>query len=400
MQMERFRNDFMVNRQCEIYEYPVCCWKDADCLKIYGTGQSCPVVEEDVEWRKTLEKVCLENSFPIIYYENEFTFYGLFKTSGEVFFGIGPVVRETAKPAFIEYYRQKHHLKESPELKRASLTSMTKFLVMLFCQCQGEEIQYQDIVVRSSNTKLDSWRYESELEFYQLEQSEYDREHYSGRKFELELYEKVRSGDIDGVKRMMGGMVPDMQMAGAVAKRPDKQSEYLTVVLVTLLSRAAIEGGADPEAAYELGDIYIRRVEMSSVGGGNFNTIGIQAACEFTEMVIKARKHTNDYHIDACKSYIAKNLRKDLKVGDIAPAIGISRTYLAHKFREAEGITVQEYILREKCGHAANMLMYSDYPISIIAEYFGFSSPSHFGNCFKGIYGMTPKAYRLKNFKN
>ncbi|MDE6055517.1 MAG: AraC family transcriptional regulator [Lachnospiraceae bacterium] len=198
---------------------------------------------------------------------------------------------------------------------------------------------------------------------------------------------------------MMGGMVPDMQMAGSVARRLDKQSEYLTVVLVTLLSRAAIEGGADSEAAYELGDIYLRRVEMSSVGGGNFNTIGFQAACEFTEMVIKAQKHTNDYHIDACKSYIAKNLRKDLKVGDIAPAIGISRTYLAHKFREAEGITVQEYILREKCGHAANMLTYSDYPISIIAEYFCFSSPSHFGNCFKRIYGMTPKAYRLKNFK-
>ena len=399
MQMERFRNDFMINRLCEIYEYPVCCWNSIDCLKLYGTEKTNPIVEEDIEWRETLEKICLKNPFPVIYYENEFTFYGLFKTSGDIFFSIGPVVRETAKPAFMEYYRQKHHLKENPELKRASLTSMTKFLVMMFFQCQGEKIEYQDIILKSSNAELDSWRYESELEFYQLEQSEYDREHRSGRKFELELYDKVRNGDIDGVKRMMGGMVPDMQMAGTVANRPDKQSEYLTVVLVTLLSRAAIEGGADSEAAYELGDIYIRKVEMCSNGGGNFHTIGFQAACEFAEMVIKARKHTNDYHIDACKSYIAKNLRKDLKVGDIAPAIGISRTYLAHKFREVEGITVQEYILREKCGHAANMLMYSDYPISIIAEYFCFSSPSHFGNCFKSIYGMTPKAYRLKNFK-
>lgn len=400
MQLKRFRNDFMVNRLCEIYEYPVCCWNSADCLKLYGTEESRPIVEEDVEWRGTLEKICLENPFPVIYYENEFTFYGLFKTSREVFFSIGPVVRETAKPAFIEHYRQKHHLKESPELKRASLTDVTKLLIMLFYQCQGEKIQYQDIIMKSSNTKSDSWRYEGELEFYQLEQSEYDREHRSGRKFELELYEKVRSGDIDGVRRMMSGIVPDMQMAGTVANRLDKQSEYLTIVLVTLLSRAAIEGGVDSEEAYELGDIYIRRVEASSISDGNFHTIGFQAACEFAELVIKARKHTNDYHIDACKSYIAKNLRKDLKVGDIAPAIGISRTYLAHKFREAEGITVQEYILREKCEHAANMLMYSDYPVSIIAEYFCFSSPSHFGNCFKGIYGMTPKAYRLKNFKN
>lgn len=397
--MERFRDDFMVNRLCEIYEYPVCCWNSSDCLKLYGTDESRPIVEEDAEWRKTLEKICLENPFPIIYYENEFIFYGLFKTDGGIFFSIGPVVRETAKPAFTEYYRQRHHLKERPELKRASLNAMTKFLVILFYQCQGEKIQYQDVILKSSNTKLDSWRYEGELEFYQLEQSEYDREHHSGRKFELELYEKVRSGDSDGVRKMMSGMVPDMQMAGTVANRPDKQSEYLTVVLLTLLSRAAIEGGVDSEEAYELGDIYIRRVESSSISDGNFHNIGFQAACEFAEMVAKARKHTNDYHIDACKSYIAKNLRKEMKVGDIAPAIGISRTYLAHKFREAEGITVQEYILREKCEHAANMLMYSDFPISIIAEYFCFSSPSHFGNCFKRIYGMTPRAYRLKNFK-
>ncbi|MDE6055516.1 MAG: hypothetical protein K2G55_17570, partial [Lachnospiraceae bacterium] len=148
------------------------------------------IVDKDIDWRKTLEEICIENQFPVIYYENEFTFFGLFKTSKGVFFSIGPVVRETAKSAFIEYYRREHHIKESLELKRSSLASMTKLLVMLFYQCQGEKIQYQDIIMRSSNTKLDSWRYESELEFYQLEQSEYDREHYSGRKFELELYEK------------------------------------------------------------------------------------------------------------------------------------------------------------------------------------------------------------------
>ena len=137
MQMERFNNDFMVSRLCEIYEYPVCCWDSTDFLKLYGADKSRSVAEEDMEWRKILEKICQENPFPVIYYENEFTFYGLFKTSREVFFSIGPVVRETPKPAFIERYRQEHHLKESPELMRGSLTSMTKLLVMLFYQCQG-----------------------------------------------------------------------------------------------------------------------------------------------------------------------------------------------------------------------------------------------------------------------
>jgi AraC-like DNA-binding protein len=94
------------------------------------------------------------------------------------------------------------------------------------------------------------------------------------------------------------------------------------------------------------------------------------------------------------KQYIEKNLRKNLQVGDIAPAIGLSRTYLSRLFHQAEGITVQQYIQKEKCRHAAQMLQYTDYSISQIALYFSFSSQSYFGSCFQTWYGMTPNAYR------
>ena len=94
------------------------------------------------------------------------------------------------------------------------------------------------------------------------------------------------------------------------------------------------------------------------------------------------------------KEYIEKNLRKDLKVGDIAPAIGVNRTYLSRLFHQEEGITVQQYVQKEKCRHAAQMLQYSDHTIAQIALYLGFSSQSYFGACFQTWYGMTPNAYR------
>ncbi|MBR1572504.1 MAG: helix-turn-helix transcriptional regulator [Lachnospiraceae bacterium] len=69
--------------------------------------------------------------------------------------------------------------------------------------------------------------------------------------------------------------------------------------------------------------------------------------------------------------------------------------------REAaeEGMTIRQYLIKERCIHAANLLKYSDYDLSTIAEYFCFSSQSHFGNQFKKVMGMTPKEYRTR-YKN
>ena len=116
---------------------------------------------------------------------------------------------------------------------------------------------------------------------------------------------------------------------------------------------------------------------------------------EFTELVKRSREERSRLsYVNECKEYIEKNLRNDLKVSDIAPAIGVSRTYLSRLFSQEEGITIQQYIQKEKCRHAAQMLQYSDHSIAQIALYLGFSSQSYFGSCFQTWYGMTPKAYR------
>ena len=72
----------------------------------------------------------------------------------------------------------------------------------------------------------------------------------------------------------------------------------------------------------------------------------------------------------------------------------MSHSYLTKKFKEYEGITIQQYIISEKLKAAANMLKYSDASISEIAEYLSFASQSHMGQYFKKAYQMTPKEYR------
>ncbi|MBQ7466028.1 MAG: helix-turn-helix transcriptional regulator [Oscillospiraceae bacterium] len=208
----------------------------------------------------------------------------------------------------------------------------------------------------------------------------------------------VKQGDVETIKTLLSGPSPDYDAIAKVSDRESKSNEYLVVSVITLLTRAAVAGGAPLETAHELGDLYLRRLSRAAERREPFLGLTYKAILEVTQLVqqAKASKSALSY-VDQCKAYIEENLRKNLQVGDIAPAIGLSRTYLSRLFHQPEGVTVQQYIQREKCRHAARMLQYSDYTISQIAQYFGFSSQSYFGACFQTWYGMTPNAYRKAN---
>ena len=57
---------------------------------------------------------------------------------------------------------------------------------------------------------------------------------------------------------------------------------------------------------------------------------------------------------------------------------------------------LQDYINEVRVERSANLLIYSDEPLSMIAEYVNFPSQSYFGRIFKEKKGMTPRQYREK----
>ena len=324
-------------------------------------------------------------------------YFGIWKGNDRIIV-IGPAVRNEVDGGYQAKYENDHAMHRTLPLKRFPFRIMNQFLALIYCHITGESVAYDAIHIRSQETDIGDWASEGDMETYQLDQSEYDRSHMSGMDYENRMIEIVKAGDLNGIKELMGGSFPALESVSKVADTKRKQAEYMTVSMITLLTRASIEGGLRSEAAHEMGDIYLKQLERASVRGEAFIMVGLRAMYEFTEQVSLAKlERRSQSYIEACKDYIAEHLRKNLTVGEIGPAIGVSRTYLAHKFRQVEGITVQKYIQREKCVHAANLLKYSDYPISLISEYFGFSSQSYFGICFREWFGMTPKEYRLAN---
>jgi hypothetical protein len=123
----------------------------------------------------------------------------------------------------------------------------------------------------------------------------------SGMDYETRMIEIVKAGDLDGIKELMGSSFPTLEMVGKVADNERKQAEYMTVSLITLLTRASIEGGLRREVAHEMGDVYLKQLEKASARGGAFIMVGLRAMYDFTEQVSLARRErSRQSYIEAC----------------------------------------------------------------------------------------------------
>ena len=94
------------------------------------------------------------------------------------------------------------------------------------------------------------------------------------------------------------------------------------------------------------------------------------------------------------KDYIRKHYREKIYLADVAEELGLSEGYLSRLFRKESDESFQDYVNRERVARASNLLLYSDFSLSQIAEYVSFPNQSYFGKMFKKYKGMTPKAFR------
>jgi AraC-like DNA-binding protein len=64
--------------------------------------------------------------------------------------------------------------------------------------------------------------------------------------------------------------------------------------------------------------------------------------------------------------------------------------YLSNLFSSVEGITLEQYIIRQKIERVKELLFYDEFTLSEIAHKLGYSSVAHLSAQFKKITGFTP----------
>ncbi len=97
---------------------------------------------------------------------------------------------------------------------------------------------------------------------------------------------------------------------------------------------------------------------------------------------------------EVVEAFIHDNIGKDLKRADIAMAVHLNPDYLARIFKKDKGVTIGEYIIREKMDVAKNLILTTALPIKLIASRVGYHNFSHFSHSYKRVHGISPSEER------
>ena len=124
------------------------------------------------------------------------------------------------------------------------------------------------------------------------------------------------------------------------------------------------------------------------------NVVGIMGTMQSFEGRIRALPHLGDVGVAA--EYIRENLGRRMALGEVAGHVGISERHLQRLFRQAIGMSIQQFIIHSRVHTAAHHLTRASRPLAEIALDCGFSDQSAFTNTFRRIIGLSPREYRKR----
>ena len=292
--------------------------------------------------------------------------------------------KELLESSGLSLGRQYESLEVIREIPIISSVSLMQYAVTLHYLVNGEHIDMNEIEFYSTFEK----KSKESLEKITKEH----RGIYEGEKSFLRL---IREGNPDYVKalqrmtRLSGGM-------RVSEGNPVRNAKNNFLVLLTLISRASIEGGLNPEISYNLNDYYASRMEICS-SVADVARLSQEMMEDYTARNRIQRKNNGiSRPIQAACDYIALNLRTEIRISDLAKNAGYTDYYFSHRFKEETGETVTEYIRRKKIEESKLLLIDSQMSINEIWEELAFGSRNSFFQSFKKLTGISPSEYRRR----
>ena len=101
-----------------------------------------------------------------------------------------------------------------------------------------------------------------------------------------------------------------------------------------------------------------------------------------------------DYYVRRAVDFIVSNYCNSIRITDVADYVCINRSYLYTLFKNAMGMSPQQFLTTFRITKAAELLQTTDLPVESIALSCGYLDPLVFTKSFKQMKKMSPSSYR------
>jgi AraC family transcriptional regulator len=98
--------------------------------------------------------------------------------------------------------------------------------------------------------------------------------------------------------------------------------------------------------------------------------------------------------LDHARDFLHAHYCEQVRLADVANAVGVHPTHLARVFRQSYRCTIGEYVRRLRIEFTCREVSLTETPLTEIALAAGFYDQGHFSRTFKRIVGVTPSEYR------
>jgi len=213
---------------------------------------------------------------------------------------------------------------------------------------------------------------------------------HMSREAEKEMIRAVLNGETG----MISALTTEALGANTLADDPVRSLKNNAICMVTVLGRAAIDEGADPERCFSVGDSYIIRLERTSDPAAVLQ-LTIDMLHHYARIVRETRVGRYSLPVLRAVRFIYNHLYEPFRLKDLADHLRLNPNYLSGIFRRETGLTPAKYIKRLRMEEARRLLESGEVSVTEIAGMLGYSSAGYFSRDFKKTVGVNARSYRV-----
>ena len=279
----------------------------------------------------------------------------------------------------------KQHIQEVPIVSPERVSDLSELLYIVASHVSGETgaVYQNDRDYQEQQSEI------SEYIHYIKTMGGDEAENYPVEK-ERELLSLISLGDKAGSQKVLN------EILGHIFFSTGGNFEVIkarVLELVVLLSRAALEGGADVEQIFGLNYKYLSQIhDFKSVDELSSWLSSIMA--RFTDCVFNL---TNVKHIDViykAVDHIKRNYMKKITLDEVASNVHLSTTYFSAVFKEEMNCSFNSYVNRIRIEMSKKLLADNTISLVDVANLVGYEDQSYFTKVFRSQTGISPGKFR------